>query len=809
MGIQKIRALKLVSFLFVFFSIFSINNNKAYAGDIEITVIDADLDIPLEGARIISWDGSQIICDSGGRAVITVPDDRSVIIQIQYTGYETGRISVQPGTSSYRAALKLGGILEERELVIEAPRPGSSETVSGRSVAISGRELARSAERGIVEDVMNAVKLLPGVGYVGGYMAMPSVRGGEPSDITAVFDGFYVERPYHWGGAFSIFDPKMVDSAQLSHGVFSARYGHTISGLLDIHAKQPSHDTAEVDLAISTSAANLNLSFPTGRRNTVSGGGVSLMGRVSYWDPFVETAKLFFEEVRYVSTAPYIRSAALGLSHNFSTDLNVTVNGFFGGDGVGVHYDEEDSGSSYRADFLWDNKIGFLTSGLSYSPQNNLLIKGRLGAGILQSDLNAETYSENRKVSPVKVDQRDTFYSDRTVNFQGRFDLDRDMGRGFVLSVGVEERYSRWNRDQQFTRTDRSEWKNSILNHGIASALYTILEYKTEDQRFGMELGLRGEHYLLTGDGFTVKGIPLANPRVNFDFGVLEDAGPVDRLTLTIGTGLFSSINSSLQNVSSENNIGEYQNIQNRSWTSVGGTRIDFPGFTFTLEGYFKYVFNRAYTENDYEDLDSGIAERETNYYFDGKGIIWGFDCMLQKFYSRHWDGWISYSYINSKYKDPQSQGLSRNRGGWYYPSFHRFHTLNIILNWKPVKAVQLTTRFSLASGIPIPETVDIIPDPNVPGSPPPYIRIREYADNSRAGFVIPLDIKLSLFKFNKKGKVSREVYFSFENLLSLVYKAEGPKDFDRNTGRETPGNSIASYDLPIPLVSFGIKWSY
>jgi hypothetical protein len=182
---------------------------------------------------------------------------------------------------------------------------------------------------------------------------------------------------------------------------------------------------------------------------------------------------------------------------------------------------------------------------------------------------------------------------------------------------------------------------------------------------------------------------------------------------------------------------------------------------------------------------------------------------MLQKMDSRYWDGWISYSYINAKYKDPQSTSRSENSGDWYYPDFHRFHTLNFILNYKPVPAVHLTTRFSLASGIPIPKTADIIPDPDVPGSPPPYKRIQVYDDYNRAGFVLPLDVKLAFFSYNKDGKVQREIYLSFENLLSVVYTPEGRKDFDENTGREIPAYSMASYDLPIPLLTFGFKWSF
>jgi hypothetical protein len=782
-----------------------------FARDVEVVVRDADLFIPLEGARVFSRDGSGAVCGPDGRAVVSVSDDSSVVLQISYPGYAPLRVSVLPGTDSYTVDLSLSGMAEERELVVEASRPVSAETVSGRSVAISGGDLTRTAETGIIGDVMNAIKLLPGVGYVGGYMAMPSVRGGEPSDVTAVFDGFYVERPYHWGGAFSIFDPKMVESAQLSHGVFSTRYGHTVSGLLDIHSRQAPSESAEMELAVSSSAANMHVAFPLGKK-----GGISLMGKVTYWDPFVQFAKLFFEEVKYITTTPFIRSGALGAFYDFSTDLNFSVNGFFGNDGVGAHYDDNSSDRSYDANFYWDNKIGFITSALGYSPDSKSLLKVALGAGLLQSDLDGRIFSENRATTPFSVRSYNYFLRDRTINFQGRADYDRDAGNGFLFAAGLEERYSRWDRSNWIRGTkpgilpntvEHMEQTIEILNWGISSSAYSLLEYKSENRRFGMELGIRGDHFLLAGSGFTLSGIPAVNPRINFDFLVLEETPVVDSVVFTAGTGLFSSVNGALQNISAENGISRYAQTQNRSWTTVTGTKIDFSGgLVFTLEGYFKYVFDRAYTKSDGTEI-GGITVYNTNYFFDGKAIIWGFDTMLQKLDSRYWNGWISYSYINAMYQDPKSTALSRNTGGWYYPAFHRFHTLNLVANYKPVKTVNLMTRFSLASGVPIAKTAAVIPDPAL--FPPPYERIQVYDDNSRAGFVLPLDVKLSIFSFNKTKKTKRELYVSFENLLSLVYRAEGIKDFDENTGRETPGNSIASYDLPIPLVTFGVKWTF
>ena len=216
--------------------------------DVTILITDADLFIPLEGARIRLWDETEYFCDEGGMIVINVPDEVQVIIRVSYPGYESGMLYIPVTGNSFVLGLHLAGIIEGRELVVEAQRTEIAESQPGRSIAISGETLERSSQIGLIEDVMTAIKLLPGVGYTGMFNALPSIRGGDPGDMTAVLDGFYIDNPYHWGGGFSIFDPHMVASARLSHGVFSARYGHTISGLLDIRSKKADPESAVIEL---------------------------------------------------------------------------------------------------------------------------------------------------------------------------------------------------------------------------------------------------------------------------------------------------------------------------------------------------------------------------------------------------------------------------------------------------------------------------------------------------------------------------------------------------------------------------------
>ena len=877
-----------------------------FARDIEVIVEDEDLAMPLEGATVVLRGGRQFICNGKGIALVTLPDDRPAIISITYPGYETFRLSI-PGVDGIKSvqvekfavAMRLSGIMQGQELVLEAARPEISETRSGRSVAISDRELTRTAEIGIVEDVMNSVKLLPGVGYTGMFSAMPSIRGGDPGDLMAVLDGFYVERPYYWMGSISIFDPKMVSSARLSHGVFSARYGHTISGLLEITSKSPSPTETELEAAIGTSATSLNLSVPLSGK-----GGLLFMGKVTYWETLILAAQGLshitenktLDMVNSVSTAPYIRSAALSMNYRFTPDLEWRLNAFFGSDGIGAEYktdytsntdDNVEGVMKMKADY--NNYQGFLITGFSASPMPKVALRFSGGVGFL------ETLTVDYVDNKIKAAYNDDFlalfshvpppllhqfglekgntYSapnvnaevdmeNTIVNAQGRFDTDIDLGKGFIAAVGVQELYSLWKLREDISlnfleiQVSRltpekikelppqiapylpllqtipslaivipKKYNSDVRNQGFTTSAYGSIEYTSPNQRFGTELGLRVDHLYFKGKDFDFQTMPALNPRFNVDFSILKNRGIVDSLTATAGTGLFSSINSLLcffdpGNFDIGDSVNDVEVKFNRAWTSVIGTKIDFAQkYSINIEGYYKYVFDRGYIT---ADTSTGTITPSFN--FDGVGKVWGFDVQLQKLESRYWDGWISYTYTWAKYCDPSggSNGISNGSTNtindfWYYPSFHRFHNFNLVLNIKPLLWFNIALRFGFASGQPrrrvdskiYPYPVLMVNEKDEMVILQKYRRNSWYDESERTPWSFPLDIKFSFFPVNKNGRTSMEIYAAGENMMSLFYSPPGRTTFNQYTGKEDQGSSSGSFDLPIPMVSFGIKWRY
>jgi len=438
---------------------------------------------------------------------------------------------------------------------------------------------------------------------------------------------------------------------------------------------------------------------------------------------------------------------------------------------------------------------------------------------------------------------------------QLRADADYDLGKGFITGWGVQELYSLWNQtgdigldfmeinirdliknfegalppDLELLFTDIPEatiirpnsYKMDVYNQGFTTSAYGLVEYKSPNQRLGAELGLRLDHLYFLGKNFDIQTTPALNPRFNIDINILKNKGIFDSLDISLGTGLFSSIDKLISFMDPMNFDGVEIKF-NRSWTTVIGIRTDIAaGYTFNIEGYYKYVFDRAYIT-----ADTSKENIRPKFNYDGVGNVWGFDLQLQKLESRYWDGWISYSFNWTKYNNPKS---SRDRGFgaeptdsddefWFWPSFHRFHNCNIVLNIKPLQWFHIGIRFGFASGTPRNKVSDeIYPYPTLllkenaaPVIIQKYRRDSWYDENERSAWSLPLDIKFSFFLANRKGRTNTEIYLAAENLSTLFYNPVGNTTFNEYTGREDKGGSGASgFNLPFPMISFGFKWRY
>lgn len=847
-----------------------------FARDIIFVIQDSGFEMPLEGAVVRFADGREFVSGVDGTVRFYVPDSQTINVSVSYPGYKAERVTIN-AQSSGRILIKLRteSFLENKELIFTVEKEREQAVVeTGRSVTIGGKELARTAKVGFIEDVMTSVKLLPGVGYSGMFNAMPSIRGGEPGDLVAALDGFYIENAYFWGGGISIFDPRMVESAKLSHGIFSSRYGHTISGLLEITSKKPSATEIELELGISSSAFNLNLSIPLRR------GGIMVMGKVTYWGGYVALLKALadvtdieeLDAIYAITTVPYIRAAAFSGNYQLTSNSEISLNGFIGGDGMGADYKNRvtfiGGGQDVNLTFDWDNLQGFLIAGGRFNPKNEMLIKSSIGAGFRTVLLAGDIY--NSGAIPIKspwtpddlrlyfpgipnarddpsLRHLDNHYlmdiEGTTTNMQGRIDFDWELPKGFLFAAGAQEFFNLWTRStflqgmlelsaprvdifgnplppsapDYYINRQMTLGPTASKSHALSSAAYTLLEYKTPNKKFGSELGLRLDHFFVAGDDFSIQSMPAFNPRINLDFNVLKNKSIFDSIDLTAGSGLFSSMTDDTSGFNKETNIKDFELKQNRSWTSLFGAKINFlNNYSFNIEGYYKYVFDRHYSVTV---RDAAEPSGRVEHYFDGESRIAGFDVMLQKLHSKYIDGWISYTFVWARFHNSiyaNNNGDIFTDDNWRWPSYHRFHNLNVVMNIKPTQRFNISLRVGFASGVPRSKAgevtaypVLVMRDGNTSFFMQRYKRPNYYSDSLRDGFTIPVDIKLSFLTFQKNGKSQGELYLAVEGLLAFLKTRESNGTFDQWTGEEVEGSDTANYQMPVPMISFGYTWSY
>ena len=839
--------------LFVFFIIiFSVSILSSF--ELNIKIIDKDIEIPLEGVKVIVSNSEiTVFTDKEGKAKIILSDEiKKVVIIANLIGYESKRVNIEDLDKEVIIKMSLEGVLEGSELIIEEESIGKKDEKVGVSTVVDENQLKSTAEIGIIEDVMNTIKTLPGVTYSSGFDRRLSIRGGHPDEFTTIYDGFLVRYPYHWGGAYSIFNPNIVKSAKFSNGIFSVKHGLAMSGLLEVESVKPD-EGFKFESILSTSTFEVFLQTPVGLKNA----GLFLGGRLTYFDLSVllsdslKDNKIIDDDGIRFSEAPYIRDGYFKWFWKPNDRIEWYVNGFFGSDGLGLSYNGEDNkktdsdiNTSY--DFQWNIYDAFGVTGFKILPNDKVFIHALTGYEFLYEGLDAESSEEGekdystkfkKKFSPgsnsFEIKDHDSKYYENTIlhSIQSRLDTDIELHKKIMFRVGTGALFDfiyydsggkRYNIEYEdgYPVYKKTSYKIDAENKRyLKSFLYFEFEFDVIKDKLEMDLGCRLDHTIIFSDSFvngTMNTYPVPGPRFNVHYTPVRNLKFLDHLTLSAGIGLFSKAPLEEIAISGDFGIKDFDIPMPKVITNVLGIEAEFPhGFKIKLEGYYKYYFNRFYL-----NYKGAVDSDNTKYYSnsDGIGHVAGFDIMFERKLSRYIDGWITYSFIYARYLNPDTDDIESEQtimgdptGKWYYPSYHRFHNLNLILNIRPFPWFTITSKLSFASGTPKEEfgDTDMFPAVLENGTIVEMYSVeKEYNDFLRNDFSIPFDLKFTFNFFFPKSKVKFEAYIGVEDLFKIVYKPKGGVSINKYTGKEEP-SLRNQMDYPIPIPSTGIKINF
>ena len=404
---------KFISALFVLLA-----SAFVFAGDFHITIIDSEIDIPLEGVTLTLSNkaGGPWETDENGEAVVQVEDvANAVILQAYLPGYAVKKVRLSEEETEITIYMSIEDVMEGKELVVEREAYQTADAEAGISVALTKEQIQTTALIGSFPDVMTTVKTLPGVGYAGAYCQQPSIRGSYPYETACVLDGMYVLQPYHWSGEVSIFDPLMVDSVKLSHGIFSAQYGHATAALLDVNSVNPVGDFIKVNMSVSDIQTDVFAQVPLTRKAGVMGGlRMTYMNTIPWlYDGLGLTSLITDGEVKRISDylrMPYLYDYYLKAFYAPVDSLAINLNGFLGLEGLGAHLntgtDEgdrvaplESEKNRYLSYYFnetidvnadWKNIFGFGSLDIKWLPVESFQLHGSGSYNIYKNNISKE-----------------------------------------------------------------------------------------------------------------------------------------------------------------------------------------------------------------------------------------------------------------------------------------------------------------------------------------------------------------------------------------------------------------------------------
>jgi len=127
-------------------------------------------------------------------------------------------------------------------------------------------------------DVLKGMQFLPGVQGVNDGISLLSVRGGSFDQNLVLLDEAPVYNPTHVLGFFSVFNPDVVQQAEIYKGYIPAKYGGRLSSTIDIRMREGNRNKMKIHANVNNYASRLAIESPLFNKKT----SFILSGRYSY-----------------------------------------------------------------------------------------------------------------------------------------------------------------------------------------------------------------------------------------------------------------------------------------------------------------------------------------------------------------------------------------------------------------------------------------------------------------------------------------------------------------------------------------------
>jgi len=641
-------------------------------------------------------------------------------------------------------------------------------------------------------DIINIVRLLPGVQSVGEGSSGFNVRGSGADKNMIYLNKVPVYNSAHLFGFFAAFSPELVKDFSLYKSNLPASFGGRLASFFDVQTKQGNMKRLSARAGISSVSAYAAVEGPL--KKDKSSIGLSLRSTYSDWilklmeDPQLRNSEAGFSDASGIYTL------------NASDRTRLKVFGYLSRDrfklGTVQSYTYGNAGASVDVRHRFNQQV----SG------NLALIYSRYQFKNQDTQIEAAGYEHASYIRhyELKSDFEWLSLGQHKLTFGGSGIYYR-LDRGSIDPFGA------------------SSLRKSLdlgLENGVEAALYLADELTLTD-RLKIYAGLRFSSFFALGPSDVrtyAPGMPRVeeNIRDTLSYGRGElsraYAGLEPRLNLryllndqsslkfSYNRGyqyLFVLSNTVAMAPTDQWKIVDYHVTPQFLDQLSAGYYLDFPGtgMSASVELYRKWGHRIVEYRDGASFMESPFVESTS---LQGEQKAYGVETMFRR-NAGGLNGWLSYTYSRSFMHVNLTETGEQINGGNPYPSnFDRPHNVSLVLNYKRGRRISLSGNLVYMTGRPSTYPVSVYYEYEVP-----YI---QYSDRNR--YRIPDYFRMDV-SMNIEGSLRKNKLFHSFWMLG-VYNLTGRKNaysvFFQNEAGLVRGYKLSIFAQPIFTVSWNVR---
>jgi hypothetical protein len=585
-----------------------------------------------------------------------VPSDTSTII-VKYVGFNPTLLFLTPALPSKNITIHLASTSTNLEAVTVLGMKQDvvlSDNKSISKIKITPAKLAKLPSLG-ERDVMRSFQLMPGVSSSNESSSGLYVRGGTPDQNLVLYDGFTVYHVDHLYGFFSAFNANAIKEVQLYKGGFESRFGGRLSSVSEITGKNGNRNKFNLGADVSLLSTNVFAEIPIGDKFTsIFTFRKSYQGFIynTIFDKFNESD----EDVqnapgggpggptREVDVTSYFYDFNGKMSYKLSSKDILSLSFYSGTDKL-------DNSSSLSAPSFGGNsnfssnstdltKYGNIGSSLKWARSWTDKIYGNtvLSFSNYYSDRNqTEERTTENDAGETVVTNRGVIEENDLKDFSLRSDYQWNLGNHNQLEFGLFSTY--YDIDYTYAQSDTVTILNKS-NKALLSGIYVQNKFKFLKDKIEFMPGLRSSFFSTTNEVYFE---PRASLTVELSkrWSVLGSFGKYYQFANRVTREDILSGSKDFWLLSDDESVPVSSSLH-----YIGGFSYNLPKYVFSVEGYYKNVYDITEYSLRFNPSPNGISYDEN--FFSGKGYAKGIEFLAQKKGGKL-NGWISYTLAEAK----------------------------------------------------------------------------------------------------------------------------------------------------------------